>query len=240
MRHLACNSVAVISMASLLLSHAAAARECRSSGAGHPSETFCATFLGPPTQKPASDSGKSQDGDTPGYDAACLKQAIANVKRRVEAQAKKFNDENHEAARREYNAAREKWDEERKRRNSTRHDDDRGRENNGVSNRDDNFSDRSAGAKSPPAPKMPAYQKWSDLMKSEVAAERKADPNSGARGGKPLIPADDPLAGKELNDLVKKFRDTISDARLMSMIDDVHDEYLKLAQARTQESPARP
>ena len=240
MRHLACNSVAVISMASLLLSHAASARESRPSGAGHASQTLCTTFLGPPTQKPASDSGKSQDGDTPGYDAACLKQAIANVKRRVEAEAKKFTTENQQAAQREYNAARAKWDEERKRRNSTHHDDDRGREDNGVSNRDDNFSDRSAGAKSPPAPKMPAYQKWSDLMKSEVAAERKADPNSGVRGGKPLIPADDPLAGKELNDLVKKFRDTISDARLMSMIDDVHDEYLKLAQARTQESPARP
>jgi hypothetical protein len=235
MMHLACNSVAAIGIASLLVWPTALAHAGRSSLRDSADGASCRVLLDPPAEEPAPGPAQSQDGAVPSYDADCLKKAIENVKRRAEAEAKKFTDQNRDAAQREYDAAKASWDAERKRRNSTRQDDDRGRANNGVNNRDDNFGKRSSGNKAPPAPKMRDFQSWADLMKSEVAAERKADPASGKRGGKPLMPKDDPLAGKEMADLVKSLRDSITDARLASMIKDVRSEYRKLLEARKQE-----
>ena len=239
MMHLACNSVAAIGIASLLVWPTALAHAGRSSLRDSADGASCRVLLDPPAEEPAPGPAQSQDGAVPSYDDDCLKKAIENVKRRAEAEAKKFTDQNRDAAQREYDAAKASWDAERKRRNSTRQDDDRGRANNGVNNRDDNFGKRSSGYKAPPAPKMRDYETWSDRMKSEVAEERKSDPTSGSRGGKPLMPKDDPLAGKEMDDLVKRLRDNITDARLASLIKDVRSEYRKLLEARKQEPATR-
>lgn len=190
----------------------------------------------PGTKSPPG--GGAKDPADPAYDPECLKKAINAVKEEYKRAATRFTDDNKAKAKAAYDAAKSKSDAERKRRNSTKDDDDRGYEGNGVSNRDDNFAHRQSGAGRSSGPKMGDYETWAERMKEEVKAERRDDPHSGKKLGPPLIPADHPLAGAEMKAFIDEYRDRITDARLARLIDAIEAKYLEVAKAKAEAEAA--
>jgi hypothetical protein len=183
--------------------------------------------VAPPPSVPASSAGASGDGKAgaSAYDARCLKEAIKQARKAYQEEAGNFSKASHEASQASHDREKRASEAERKRRNSTTADDNRGRDRNGVSNRDDNFDDRLKYGSNNSGPAKGAEETWDQKMKAEVQAERARDPNSGTHGGQRLLAIDDPLAGKEMDDFVAQYRDKITDARIRGMIAKVKSQY---------------
>ena len=180
----------------------------------------------PPATAPPSPS-KSDDVGARSItiDEACLKCAIATVKAKYAFESSAFTDANRAKAKAAYKVAREMYDADRKKRNSTIRDDQHGYENNGVHNRGDNFGDRTSGVKPPKPPTMPEFEAWSDRMKTEVRAAGTQSYEVSVKRGAPIPAPGHPLDGSKLKAFVKDFRGKITDARLLGLIEQVSKEY---------------
>jgi hypothetical protein len=185
-------------------------------------------------------AARSAPAEQLSYDPVLLGRAIRAAESAHSAEATAFSTAAHEQASKAHDSKKDAADSDRKGRSDTRADDGHGRPNNGVSNRDDNFEKRLNGGGRPDGPKYVSGTKWSDVMKAEVAAERKADPASGSKGGRNLYPPSHPLAGKELQGFVKKHRDKITDARIKRLIAKIAEEYERLVQAKRASEPPAP
>lgn len=158
-------------------------------------------------------------------DEACLKRAIDTVKAKYAFDSKAFTDANRAKAKAAFDVAKARYAADRKKRNSTVRDDQHGDANNGVHNRGDNFGDRSSGVKPPPPPTMPDFETWPDRMKAEVKAAGTQSYADSVKRGAPIPAPGHPLDGPKLKAFVKEFRGTITDVRLLGLIDQISKEY---------------
>lgn len=151
-------------------------------------------------------------------DQKLMKKAIDRTLELYSREAKKFTDTNLEKAKATYEAAKAKWDAGRKARN-----DDTGTQRK----RAEEQSKRLDGEKPPPAPKMPDYETWADRMKAEVREERERDPESGKKD-RLLISKNHQLNCKAVQDLIAKYRNSISDARIKALLRQAFEQYDQL------------
>lgn len=153
-------------------------------------------------------------------DQELMKKAIDRTLELYNREAKKFTDTNRDNAKATYEAAKAKWDAQRKERNrDTGNPDDR--------NRNEEQEKRRKGEKPPPAPKMPDYETWADRMKAEVRAERERDPESGKKD-RLLISKNHQLNCKAVQDLITKYRNSISDDRIKALLRQAFEQYEQL------------
>ncbi len=153
-------------------------------------------------------------------DNELMKKAIDRALELYNREAKKFTDTNRDKAKAAYEAAKAKWDAQRKERNRDTGDpDDR--------NRNEEQAKRRKGEKPPPAPKMPDYETWADRMKAEVRAERERDPESGKKD-RLLISDNHQLNCKAVQDLIIKYRNSISDERIKALLRQAFEQYEQL------------
>jgi hypothetical protein len=147
-----------------------------------------------------------------------MKKAIDRTLELYNREAKKFTDTNRDKAKATYEAAKAKWEAGRKARN-----DDTGSQRK----RDEEQAKRRDGEKPPPAPKMPDYETWADRMKAEVRAERERDPESGKKD-RLLISKNHQLNCKPVQDLITKYRNSISDDRIKALLRQAFEQYEQL------------
>ena len=171
---------------------------------------------------------------------ALLARAIRVAEDDHQAEATAYSKKVTEQAKQQLRAKQKAEDEARDKRNSTKADDRHGRSGNGVSNRDDNYDERLRGRGRLDGPKYAAPSSWADVMRDEVESERKRDPQSAKKDGRPLYPDSHPLAGPQLEKFVRKYRGKISDARIKAMIEKVTAEYRLLVAAPTQAASPAP
>lgn len=179
----------------------------------------------PPVPAPAVVPSAPQDSPTtaPAVDRAILKKSIKAVSDEFADEGRRWTAERRAEANARFQAARDQWRADQKRRNDTFADDD----NDGISNREEDYDKRIGGNMGPPVPKFKdfPYQTWEDKMKDEVAAERRESPTSGKKGGTALISAAHPLAVEEMEDFIAKRRDRIADARIVELVGRIEKRY---------------
>lgn len=152
-------------------------------------------------------------------DRAILKDSIKAVSAEFSAEGRKWTADRRSEAKARYQAALDKWNAEREKRNDTHPKDGKGR--------DYYFEQRQAGDMGPPVPKFKDFPwvTWEDKMKAEVADERRKSPASGKKLGAPLMPPTHPLAGKEMDRFISERRDKITDARIRELIGRIEKRY---------------
>jgi hypothetical protein len=149
-----------------------------------------------------------------------MKEAIDRTLELYNREAKKFTETNSAKAQAEYEAARAKWDAQRKERNR-----DTGRPED--RNRNEEQEKRRKGEKPPPPPKKPDFETWAERMKAEVRAERERDPESGKKD-RLLISNNHQLNCKAVQDLITKYRNSISDDRIKALLRQAFEQYEQL------------
>ena len=168
----------------------------------------------PATAPPPSPKSDDVGAKSSAVDDACLKRAIDTEKAKYAFDAKAFTNANRAKATRAFDAAKVKYAAARKKRNSIVDEE-----------RDENFEKRSSGEKPPTPPTMPKFETWADRMKAEVKAEGTQSYEDSVKRGAPLPAPGHPLDGPKLTAFVKEFRGTITDARLLVLIDQISKEY---------------
>jgi hypothetical protein len=180
-----------------------------------------ATATAPPSSSKSDDVGVKSSA----VDEACLKRAIDTVKARYAFDATAFTEANRAKAKAAFEVAKDRYNADRKKRNSTIRDDQHGEANNGVHNRGDNFGDRSSGVKPPTPPTMPDFETWPERMQAEVKAAGTKSYADSVKRGEPIPAPGHPLDGPKLKAFVKDKRGTITDVRLLGLIEQISKEY---------------
>lgn len=175
----------------------------------------------PSAQPAASDAPNPPPKDREhAVDQELMKKAIDRTLELYNREAKKFTETNSAKAQAEYEAARAKWDAQRKERNR-----DTGRPED--RNRNEEQEKRRKGEKPPPPPKKPDFETWAERMKAEVRAERERDPESGKKD-RLLISNNHQLNCKAVQDLITKYRNSISDDRIKALLRQAFEQYEQL------------